>query len=206
MRSAKLRQRLGLPNLQPPVALGPVADDCIRENTLWSMGDQNAPLRADVLAAHANRAGLIAVGQFAASLKKNMSKPETLHGVHVDDDAKVFDKNTVSKWRSRARPCPERHPGLCPTDAEGGPYGSTLAFASRLLARVSKVSDDSSGTTVWALAGTAVYRFTSVATPLSPAGGQVRWTMLSFYMGKPRAAAFIELHPEGPAVDEGADA
>ena len=75
-------------------------------------------------------------------------------------------------------------------------YGPACVLASLIQSRL-RVIVDGTAPDVFSKVGEAVFRFKSQATPLHPQI-TIRWFLLSYYSGKPRRCAFIELQRESP--------
>ena len=196
----KFCKKRGIAPPAPPEAVGPstdAQDEAIQKNTLWQLGDRAGPLRADAIVKYAASSNVTSTAGLEAHL--HGQNASSLCGSSVPD-RQSFDRKAVAAWRSRVRPCQERHPGLCAVEA-GALYGSALAFTSRLQHRIAQVHNDSAGSDHWMQAGMGIYRCKAISAPPLAPGGQECWIMLSFYMGKPRLCAFIELEA-GDAQDD----
>ena len=149
---------------------------------MWQLGNRAGPLRADAIVKYAAKHNVATATNLEVHLQGQGAS--SLFGVHVPD-RQSFDRKAFAAWRSRVRPCQERHPGLCASEA-GDLYASALAFTNRLQNRVAKVHDESAGSDHWQQAGIGINRCKAISVlPLAP-GGQECWIMLSFYAGKPR--------------------
>ena len=197
VQAHKFRLKFGhaAPEPSDRPAHGPVVGRDIEQHSLWQLGNRHGPLRPDVLARYVSSMNLTSAHDLEQRLRtEGASNPASLCGIHIDD-AKLFEPKTVADWKSRVRPCAERHPGMCASDA-GVLYSSTVAFAKSLQSRIAKVDEDSPGADHREQAGMAIYRCKAITVsalpPDAPATPDI-WMMLSFYMGKPRQCAFLGL-------------
>ena len=199
----KFRKKHGIAPPAAPQVHGPstdAQDEAIQSNTLWQLGNRTGPLRADAIVKHANAHNVSSTVGLEAHLLQGKAA-SSLCGSSVQDRPS-FDRKAVAAWRSRVRPCQERHLGLCAFEA-GALYGPALVFTSRLQSRIVQVHDDSAGSDHWQQAGMGLYKCKALSVPPLAPGGQVCWIMLSFYMGKPRLCAFLELEAADAQDDAG---
>ena len=130
--------------------------------------------------------------KLAETIQAKEPTPASMLGVYVED-AHPFKAKAMGSWKSRARCCRERHPGLCATEA-GLHYQSTLAFHRKLMGIVAKIRPSSPGRTPWEQAGMAVFLFQSVHGPgPGPSLPKKFWVMFAFYCGNPKVCSFVRL-------------